>query len=178
VLGTLVSDDLVDQLGVSLWSATGILCAALAACFTGWSCTEHSLSVRSVVTRRCEAWYWLAVLCAVSLATAVSDLVSATLSLGYASLVLCCLAAVMTGAHARVKVHGVAAFWAAYVVTRTLGDSVADLMSAPARDGALGLGTIGTVAIVLVVILVFVVLSTAAAHRSGAGQVGSPTVRP
>ena len=55
VLGTLISDDLVDNLGLGRWVATGVFCASLFAAFVGWYCTEHTVSMHAVRTRRGEA---------------------------------------------------------------------------------------------------------------------------
>mgnify|MGYP001792319168 FL=1 len=45
VVGTLISDNLVDNLGVSLATTTIIFSAALAAVFTCWYLSERTLSV-------------------------------------------------------------------------------------------------------------------------------------
>ncbi|MEO7350695.1 MAG: hypothetical protein ABIR34_12145, partial [Marmoricola sp.] len=76
VLGTLLSDDLVDNLGLSLWVVSAVFGVLLAVAFAGWHRSEHTLSVHAVLTRRREAWHWCAVLCAFSLGTAISDLIS------------------------------------------------------------------------------------------------------
>ncbi len=168
VVGTLISDDLVDNLGVSPMAAAAILCGALLVAVIGWGRSEHTLSVHTVLTRRRETWYWLVVLCAFALGAAISDLFSEKLSLGHvrASLVFGGLTAVITLAHAGHRLNAVAAFWAAYVVTVPFGDSIGDLLTATPRNGGMGLGTNGTSAAVLTVILVIVALSTAGAHRS------------
>lgn len=163
-LGTLLSDDLVDGAGVSLWVVSAVFGALLAVVFAGWHHSEHTLSVHAVRTRRGEAWYWCAVLCAFSLGTAISDLVSANLVHGYATAVLGAALGVITLAHHRLRLTAVAAFWAAYVVARACADSVGDLLSATPRDGGLGLGTNATSVTVLGILIVFG-LGTVGAHR-------------
>jgi uncharacterized membrane-anchored protein len=64
------------------------------------------------------------------------------------------------------RLNAVAAFWAAYLVTRPFGESIGDLLAATPRDGGLGLGTNRTSATVLSLILVLVGLSRVGAHRS------------
>lgn len=170
VLGTLVSDDLVDNLGVSLWAATAIFGALLAAVLTSWLGSAHTVSVHAVLTRRREACYWCAVLCAFSLGTAMGDLISGRLGLGHATavLVLGGAMAMITLAHRSFRLNAVAAFWAAYVVACPFGDSIGDLLTAAPSSGGLGLSTDATSSAVLVVMLVVVGLSTAGAHRSAA----------
>ena len=74
-------------------------------------------------------------------------------------------------------------FWAAYVVTRSVGSSVGDFLTATPLNGGLGLGTNTASAIFLVAIVVMVGLSahgarSAARQQSGSGQVSGPTVKP
>ncbi|MFL6156149.1 MAG: hypothetical protein ACJ72D_08665, partial [Marmoricola sp.] len=83
VVGTLVTDNLTDRFGVSLWISTGVFSVALLATFAGWYAQEHTLSIHSITTRRREAWYWLTILFTFALGTAAGDLVAEKLSLGY-----------------------------------------------------------------------------------------------
>ncbi|WP_331284123.1 hypothetical protein [Streptomyces sp. H39-C1] len=62
------------------------------------------------------------------------------------------------------RLNPVAAFWAAYVLTRPLGASFADWMGVPARRSGLGWGT-GPVSLVLAVLIVTLVAYQAVAHR-------------
>lgn len=167
VLGTLVSDDLVDNLGVSLWVATAVFGSLVAVVLTGLHRSEHTPFDHTVLSRQREVWHWLGVFWAFSLGAAMSDLISMELLLGYASTVFVIggVIAVLVVAHRSLRLNAVAAFWAAYVVVRPFGDSVGDLLTATPRDGGLGLGTTGTSATVLAM-LVIVGLSEAAARRS------------
>jgi uncharacterized membrane-anchored protein len=166
VVGTLLCDNLVDNLG--LWTTTAMFGAALAVAFAGWYCSEHTMSIHTVFTRRREAWYWCAILCAFSLGTAGGDLVSEKLALGYltAGVVFGGVIALIAAAHDRRMVRAVGAFWAAYVTTRPLGGSIGNFLTATPKDGGLGLGTNTTSAIFLVLILVIVGWFTADTHRS------------
>jgi len=143
VVGTLVTDNLVDNLGVSLLTTTVAFSLALGATFAVWYASERTLSMHSIVTTRREAFYWLAILFTFALGTAAGDLLAEGLGLGYlASLGLFAAAiGVVALAHFRFGLNGVLAFWAAYVLTRPLGASVGDLMSQDRANGGLGLGT-------------------------------------
>jgi uncharacterized membrane-anchored protein len=185
VLGTLVSDDLVDNLGLARWAATGVFCATLLAAFLGWYCTEHTVSMHAVRTRRGEVWHWLVVVSAFSLGASVGDLVSGTLTWGYAvaGLAFGAVLAMIACAHHWMRLNAVASFWAAYVVTRSVGSSVGDFLTATPGNGGLGLGTNATSAVFLLAILVTFGFSSQKARRagrkqSGAGQVSGPTVTP
>jgi uncharacterized membrane-anchored protein len=185
VLGTLVSDDLVDNLTLGRWTATGLFGAALVAAFVGWYCTEHTVSIHAVCTRRGEAWHWLVVLSAFSLGVSVGDLVAKTLTLGHAlaGLAFAAVLAITACAHHWLRLNAVMSFWAAYVVTRSLGSSLGDFLTSTPGHGGLGLGTNAASAIFLVATVVMVGLSahgarSAARQQSGSGQVSGPTVKP
>ena len=77
VVGTLLTDNLTDALGVPL-VAQHRRCSRspLALTFAIWYAAERTLSIHSIVTRRREAFYWLAVLFTFALGTAAGDLVS------------------------------------------------------------------------------------------------------
>ncbi|CAN5208116.1 membrane protein [soil metagenome] len=159
VVGTLVSDNLVDNLGVPLWLSTLIFAVLLAATYCWWFLSERTLSIHSILSTRREGFYWGAVLFAFALGTSAGDLIAEGLDLGYLlSLVLFAAAIVLVAAaYLFFRLNAVIAFWIAYVLTRPLGASTGDLLSQPVKDGGLGLGTTVTSIAFLAVILVLVV---------------------
>src|SRR5690349_5614887 len=48
VVGTLFSDNLVDNLGVSLWTTSAIFAAGLIVSFVAWYRSERTLSIHSI----------------------------------------------------------------------------------------------------------------------------------
>ncbi|MCW2576455.1 MAG: Membrane protein, partial [Modestobacter sp.] len=74
VVGTLITDNLTDVLGVPLAVSTVLFAVALAVTFAVWYASEKTLSIHSIVTRRREAFYWLAILFTFALGTAAGDL--------------------------------------------------------------------------------------------------------
>ncbi|MEU4169927.1 hypothetical protein AB0F46_23980 [Streptomyces sp. NPDC026665] len=159
VVGTLISDNLTDNLGVPLETSTAVFAVALAVTFLVWYRREGTLSIHSVDTLSREAYYWLAVLFTFALGTAAGDLVAERMALGYwVSAVLFALAiAAVAVAHFALGLNAVLSFWIAYVLTRPLGASVGDYLSQPTGDGGLGFGTVMTSALFLAVILGLVV---------------------
>src|SRR4051812_1855199 len=155
VVGTLVTDNLTDALGVPLELSTAVFAAALAATFAVWYRAERTLSIHSIVTVRREAFYWLAVLLTFALGTAAGDLVDERLGLGYwpTALVVALLIAAVAAAHLVFGANAVLTFWIAYVLTRPLGASLGDGLSQPRADGGLGLGTTWTSLLFLAAIL-------------------------
>ena len=167
VVGTLITDNLTDNLGVPLWITTLVFAVALAATFTVWARLEKTLSIHSIFTTRREMFYWLAVLFTFALGTAAGDLVAEGFQLGFlvALIVFAAAIAVVSVAYFVFKLNAVLAFWIAYILTRPLGASTGDLLSQPVADGGLGLGTTGTSVLFLSVILILVIVLTLRAKK-------------
>ncbi len=159
VVGTLITDNLTDNLGVALTTTTIIFAVALALTFGLWYLKEKTLSIHTIYTSRREAFYWLAILFTFALGTAGGDLMAESLSLGYliSAFIFAAGIAVITLAHVKFKLHAIPAFWAAYILTRPLGASLGDLFSQARADGGFGLGTTVTSGIFLAAILATVI---------------------
>jgi uncharacterized membrane-anchored protein len=159
VVGTLITDNLTDALGVPLELSTAVFTVALALTFAAWYASEKTLSIHSVVTFRREAFYWLAVLFTFALGTAAGDLVSERFGVGYwpTALIVGLLIAAIAVSHLVFRVNAVLTFWLAYILTRPLGASLGDGLSQPRTDGGFGLGTTWTSVLFLVTILAVVV---------------------
>lgn len=162
VVGTLISDNLTDNMGVALETTTTVFGIILAVVFVVWYRRERTLSIHSIDTTSREAFYWLAVLFTFALGAAAGDLVSERMNLGYwLSAVLFALAIAAVGiAHFALGLDAVWSFWIAYILTRPLGASIGDYLSQPTGDGGLGLGTVVTSVLFLAVILGLVVFLT------------------
>src|SRR3984893_9916911 len=84
VVGTLITDNLVDNLGIPLEITTVVFSAALAVVFVWWYLSERTLSVHYIATTKRELFYWAAILFTFALGTASGDLVAESSGLGYA----------------------------------------------------------------------------------------------
>jgi uncharacterized membrane-anchored protein len=159
VVGTQITDNLVDNFGVSLVTTTIVFSIALAVTFAAWFWSERTLSIHTIYTTRREAFYWLAILFTFALGTAAGDLVAERLALGFwvSALIFAAIIGAIWLAHARFALGAVLAFWIAYILTRPLGASLGDYLSQKRVDGGLGLGTTVTSVIFLSAILVVVV---------------------
>jgi uncharacterized membrane-anchored protein len=162
VVGTLITDNLTDGMGVPLILSTIVFSILLALTFAAWYSVEHTLSIHSVVTRRREAFYWLAILFTFALGTAAGDLIGEQFALGYGtSLALFAgVIGLIAVAHYAFGLDAVLSFWLAYIMTRPLGASLGDLLSQAKADGGLGVGTTATSYVFLATILVLVVYLT------------------
>ena len=158
VFGTLITDILTDSLHFPLEWSTILFSIALTATFAIWYSRERTLSIHSILTKRREAFYWLAILFTFALGTATGDLMAEKLGLGYllTGLIVVGIIAV-AGIAWRLGLDSVLAFWIAYILTRPLGASIGDYLSQSRDNGGLGLGATVTSAVFLSAILAVVV---------------------
>lgn len=166
VVGTLVSDNLVDNFGVALETTTIIFSVALAATFAAWYASERTLSIHSIFTTRREVFYWLAILFTFALGTSAGDLVAERFELGYLTtgFIFGGVIAIIAAAYYLFRMNGILAFWLAYIFTRPLGASFGDLLSQPQEYGGLGFGTTITSLLFLGAIVLIVVYMTITRH--------------
>lgn len=159
IVGTLITDNLVDNLGVRLETTTIVFSVALIATFAVWYASERTLSIHTISTTRREVFYWLAILFTFSLGTSVGDLLAEQFSLGYLTtgILFGAIIAAIAVAFYRLGLNGILAFWLAYILTRPLGASFGDLLSQPVEYGGLGFGTTYTSLLFLGCIVVTVV---------------------
>ncbi len=173
IVGTLITDNLTDNFGVSLETTTIIFSIVLAVVFAIWYAVEKTLSIHSIMSTRREAFYWLAILFTFALGTAAGDLSAEYFNLGYLTSVIIFaglitlvtiahygLKAYLGAEHRRMTSNAVLAFWLAYILTRPLGASIGDWLSQLRDDGGLGLGATMTSILFLGAILATVVYLT------------------
>ena len=158
IAGTLVTDNLTDNVGLSLITSSIIFSICLAAVFAVWYAKEKTLAIHSIHTPTREAFYWLTILFTFALGTATGDLLAERLALGYARslFVFAALIALIAILWQKKVINAVFGFWAVYVLTRPLGASIGDLLSQDKKVGGFGLGTTVTSLIFLTLITITV----------------------
>ena len=171
VVGTQITDNLTDGHGVPLHTTTTIFAVALAVVFVVWWAVERTLSIHTIVTTRREAFYWLTILVTFALGTAAGDYLSETLAIGYwkSALMFAAAIGVVAIAHFRFGLNAVAAFWAAYVLTRPLGATLGDTLTKPHADGGMNLSRI-TTSLVMAAAMIVLVAVTSLRKRPTAGH--------
>jgi uncharacterized membrane-anchored protein len=162
VVGTLISDNLVDGMGVSLVTTSVAFGLILSAVFALWHLSEKTLSIHTIFTTRRELFYWAAILFTFAMGTSVGDLLAEKLDLGYgqAVVVFAGMIGIVAFLYYVLKMDGILSFWLAYILTRPLGASMGDLLAKPVIAGGWGWGTVTTSLIFLAVILMLVVYLT------------------
>ena len=162
VVGTLVSDNLVDGMGISLVTTSIAFGQILAVVFSLWYFSEKTLSIHTIFTTRRELFYWAAILFTFAMGTSVGDLMAERLDLGYgqAAIVFGAMIGAVAILYYVLKMDGILSFWLAYILTRPLGASMGDLLAKPVIAGGFGWGTVTTSVVFLGVILMLVVYLT------------------
>jgi uncharacterized membrane-anchored protein len=114
----------------------------LASVFWLWQRNEGTLSIHSITTQRREAYYWATVFATFALGTALGDFTATSLNLGYlgSAILFSVVILIPAAAGMRFGFNRIAAFWAAYVLTRPLGASYADYISKPRAISGIGFG--------------------------------------
>lgn len=151
IVGTLVTDNLVDNFGVPLLTTTIIFTVALATTFALWYNSEKTLSIHSIFTTSREAYYWLAILFTFALGTAAGDLVAEQFGLGYMAtgILFGMIITSLSVGYFILGLDAILGFWLVYILTRPLGASFGDFLSQPREYGGLAMGTIATSVIFL-----------------------------
>jgi len=142
IFGTMAADVMHVALHVPYVASAALYAVVLAVVFVTWFRVERTLSVHDVDTWRREAFYWSAVVSTFALGTALGDVTAHTLNLGYptSALLFAAVIVVIAGGYKVGALGPTVAFWAAYVMTRPLGASLADWFGKPISEGGLGVG--------------------------------------
>jgi uncharacterized membrane-anchored protein len=160
VFGTLITDNLTDQLGVPLSLSSLVFGLLLLGTFTIWFLKERTLSIHTIHSGKRELFYWLAIFITFALGTAVGDFAAEQLQWGYAysSIIFGGTIALITIAHHLFKLNSILCFWLAYILTRPLGASLGDFLTQPPNIGGLGISSmvINLVFITTIILIVAV----------------------
>ncbi len=165
IFGTGVSDFLHLDVHIPYAGTTVMWAVVLACVFWLWQRNEGTLSIHSITTQRREAYYWATVFATFALGTALGDFTATSLNLGYLGSAILFSVVILIPAAAGLGFgfNRIAAFWAAYVLTRPLGASYADYFSKSAALSGIGFGD-GPTAVVFA-LAVFVLVAYLAAAR-------------
>jgi len=167
VFGTMCADVMHIVLHLPYGVSATFYAVCLTVTFVVWYRSERTLDIHSIVTRRREVFYWLAVIFTFAMGTALGDLFATTYHLGYlaSAFVFTALIAVPLVAW-RLGANPVLTFWVAYVLTRPIGASFADFFGMPKAISGMGYGH-GAVSVVTVIatLAFFVYLSRSGIDR-------------
>ena len=155
ILGTLITDNMTDNLGIPLAYSTIGFSILLAVVFAIWYAREKTLSIHHIDTFPRELFYWTAILATFALGTAAGDWFAEGLNIGYqnSTLIFAAGIALITAGFYVLKLNSVLCFWLAYILTRPLGAALGDWLSQPIKHGGLALG-VTSISIVFLLMIV------------------------
>lgn len=155
ILGTLITDNMTDNLGIPLSYSTIGFSIALAVVFAIWYAREKTLSIHHIDTFARELFYWVAILATFALGTAAGDWFAEGLNIGYqnSTVIFATGIALITAGFYVFKLNAVLCFWLAYILTRPLGAALGDWLSQPIKNGGLELG-VTSISIVFLLMIV------------------------
>ncbi len=155
ILGTLITDNMTDNLGIPLAYSTIGFSVVLAVVFAIWYAREKTLSIHHIDTFPRELFYWVAILATFALGTAAGDWFAEGLNIGYQNSTLIFaggITLIAAGFYA-LKLDSVLCFWLAYILTRPLGAALGDWLSQPVKNGGLELG-VTSISVVFLLMIV------------------------
>jgi uncharacterized membrane-anchored protein len=175
IFGTMAADIVHVVLGIPYFVSTIFFVIALSMIFAIWYRIEKTLSIHSIFNVRREIFYWSTVLGTFALGTAAGDMTASTMKLGYLSsgVLFAILLAIPALGYRLVRLNPIFAFWFAYVMTRPVGASFSDWISASKNYGGLGIGE-GPVSFILTVIIVILVGYLSFSRKDRKDQSASP----
>jgi uncharacterized membrane-anchored protein len=180
VFGTMCADVMHIVIGLPYTVSATFYAVCLTVTFVTWYRSERTLDIHSIVTRRREVFYWLAVIFTFAMGTALGDLLAHTLHLGYLGSAFVFTGLIFVPFIAwRLGVNPVLTFWAAYILTRPIGASFADYLGMPKAISGMGLGH-GTTSIVTLILVVasFIYMSRSGIDQPETGSPAGPHAQP
>ena len=180
VFGTMCADVMHIVIGLPYTVSATFYAVCLIVTFVTWYRSERTLDIHSIVTRRREVFYWLAVIFTFAMGTALGDLLATTLHLGYLGSAFVFTGLIFVPFIAwRLGVNPVLTFWVAYILTRPIGASFADYFGMPKAISGMGLGH-GTTSIVTLILVVasFIYMSRSGIDQPETGSPAGPHAQP
>jgi uncharacterized membrane-anchored protein len=125
--GTTLADFFDRSLGIGYLGGSLSLFALVMATLGFWYWSLGSVSIETVTSPKAEAFYWATILFSQTLGTALGDWMADT-GLGYhgSALVIAIALAVVAALHFFTTVSHTLLFWAAFILTRPLGATIAN----------------------------------------------------
>lgn len=167
--GTTLADYFDRSLGIGYPGGSLSLFALVVATLIIWKRSLGSIDIKTVYTPKAEIFYWTTIMFSQTLGTALGDWMADSSGLGYngSALLIAVVLVVITMLHFFTKVSRVALFWAAFILTRPLGATVANSLDKPPAHGGLGINdlTATAVLLVLMVVCLFVIPQRAEQRR-------------
>jgi uncharacterized membrane-anchored protein len=170
--GTTLADFFDRSLGIGYLGGSLSLFALVMATLGFWHWSLGSVSIETVTSPKVEAFYWATIMFSQTLGTALGDWMAST-GLGYhgSALVIAVALAVVTALYFFTAVSHTLLFWAAFILTRPLGATIANSFDKPVADGGLAVSDFSASAALAILIVICILVFPQEAGRHPGQQV-------
>jgi len=156
--GTTLADFFDRSLGIGYLGGSLSLFTLVILTLGVWYWSLGSVSIETVTSPKVEAFYWATIMFSQTLGTALGDWMADT-GLGYhgSALVIAVALSVVAAMYFFTTTSRTMLFWAAFVLTRPLGATIANSFDKPGADGVLAVSDLSA-SIALTILMVVCIL--------------------
>lgn len=168
--GTTLADYFDRSLGIGYPGGSIALFSLVIASLIAWKLSLGSIDIKTVYTPSAEVFYWITIMFSQTLGTALGDWLADSSGFGYngSALVIGLVLCVIAFLYFRSKLSHVTLFWAAFILTRPLGATVANSLDKPIANGGLGINDlVATLALTVLMVLCLFFIPQQAGAREG-----------
>lgn len=154
--GTTLADFFDRSLGIGYLGGSLSLFSLVLLTLAVWYKSLGSVDIGTIVSPKAECFYWTTIMFSQTLGTALGDWMADSTGLGYngSALFIAVVLAVIAAMHFFTKVSRTTLFWAAFILTRPLGATIANSLDKPVSHGGLAINDITCTAIFAALMLV------------------------
>jgi uncharacterized membrane-anchored protein len=170
--GTTLADFFDRSLGIGYLGGSLSLFALVMATLGFWYRSLGSVSIETVTSPKAEAFYWATILFSQTLGTALGDWMANT-GLGFhgSALVIATALAAVAALYFFTTVSHTLLFWAAFILTRPLGATIANSLDKPVADGGLAVSDFSASAALAIVMVICILVFPQRAGKHPGQQV-------
>lgn len=159
--GTTLADFFDRSLGIGYLGGSLALFALVLVSLGIWYKSLGSVDIEIVTMPKAETFYWTTIMFSQTLGTALGDWMADSTGLGFngSALLIAFVLVVLGLLYKFTRVSHTFLFWAAFILTRPLGATVANSLDKPVEQGGLGINDItitGILAVVMIVCLLVI----------------------
>jgi uncharacterized membrane-anchored protein len=158
--GTALADFFDRSLGIGYLGGSLSLFTLVIAMLGLWQWSLGSVAVETVTTPKVESFYWATIMFSQTLGTALGDWMADDTGLGYngSALLIAAALALVAALYYLTNVSRTLLFWAAFILTRPLGATIANSFDKPVGQGGLGVSDLSASLLLAVLIAVSIYL--------------------
>ena len=154
--GTTMADLFDRSLGIGYLGGSVTLFALVLASLAWWKWSLGSVAIKTVTTPKAEAFYWLTIMFSQTLGTALGDWMADSTGLGFngSALVIAAALVIVAALYFFTEISHTFLFWAAFILTRPLGATVANSLDKPVAQGGLAISDLTATAVLTIAMIV------------------------